>query len=604
MSVTVEDVLADYDTITARCSKCAATRQFKLPVALRSTTCAQCASPLDFVSSRGPALVNHQLMRRLILTCYRHPHFASRVIELYKRDYDRGLPEEWGIDKRLLAIHALNARLQRGHSRWWLAILALTLLMLPAPTLLGPILTAVLLVIAAQQFGRNDDYAAIYLGDERYDPTHINARNMHRINKLLRYLHTINPEDLLFFRGFDPFSRTGNADTSWSILVDRRKRADGSFTEQPADLDLSAVYKEMIESAQAIRSAGTRGSRFYLDEVVFVDGSAVETTDNNFVDDDYYPRAALPVGARESFATDNDDRYRLFKRIRFYNPLRDFGMSTFLRLTHHGPFTYIECVGTRLLPLVEKLFGTYTWRPTSEELNKRFSGLRLWTDLSMRTRRQILFVLGGLLTAVTWSITINAWDEASRYDYSRPSVITPGFLVPVGHIAIAGIMLLSSYASAPKLKDAYEPTRELPFPLGWLLGQSRREKERQRHRRRIKHTKEAGEFNYGPDRWSLRQGQSRIEAENFFESSDLSLIRRSQDWAIQQAFLACLEDAGIDTSDFREGATQINNYGIINQGYIGGSARSEVSRSDAEERNKAGSKRRLRKRTGKQGSSK
>ena len=52
----------------------------------------------------------------------------------------------------------------------------------------------------------------------------ISARHIGRINKALRYLQTAVPESLLFFRDFDPFSRTGNADTAWSILVDRRKQ--------------------------------------------------------------------------------------------------------------------------------------------------------------------------------------------------------------------------------------------------------------------------------------------------------------------------------------------------------------------------------------------
>lgn len=61
---------------------------------------------------------------------------------------------------------------------------------------------------------------------------------------------------------------------------------------------------------------------------------------------------------------------------------------------------------------------------------------------------------------------------------------------------------------------------------------------------------------------------------SFFESGDLRLIRRVQDLAIQDAFLECLEKNGIDTSDFKEGTAQINNYGIINSGQISGDAKS------------------------------
>lgn len=58
---------------------------------------------------------------------------------------------------------------------------------------------------------------------------------------------------------------------------------------------------------------------------------------------------------------------------------------------------------------------------------------------------------------------------------------------------------------------------------------------------------------------------------------DVNLLRKTQDWTIQEAFLKCLEDAGIDTSEFRKGIAKINNYGIINSGKIEGNVKAEHS---------------------------
>ena len=100
--------------------------------------------------------------------------------------------------------------------------------------------------------------------------------------------------------------------------------------------------------------------------------------------------------------------------------------------------------------------------------------------------------------------------------------------------------------------------------------------------------KAAGEFNYAPARWPLRYGQARRDPETFFEATEVTLLRRTQNLAVQDAFLECLEDAGIDTSEFREGTSHINNYGIINSGSIGGEASTAAQQRPREMGKKAG----------------
>lgn len=138
-----------------------------------------------------------------------------------------------------------------------------------------------------------------------------------------------------------------------------------------------------------------------------------------------------------------------------------------------------------------------------------------------------------------------------------------------------------NYEYMPKKKDIYtHQSKGIPFPfsvVASIFGIANKEKVRLKELQKIMYKQETNEFDFAPQYWSLRYGQSRSSVRSFFESVDVRLLRRTQDLVIQEAFLECLEDAGIDTSDFREGTAQINNYGIINSGQISGDAKTESS---------------------------
>lgn len=121
-------VLEKYQVLKMACSRCGQPHEAPVPVDLGRLTC-ECGQALDPVQQEEFGPVNHLVMRRLTVTCYRHTEFAREVIELYKRDCDHAKAEEWGIDKSLLAIHAANALALRARSasRIWLPLACLLL---------------------------------------------------------------------------------------------------------------------------------------------------------------------------------------------------------------------------------------------------------------------------------------------------------------------------------------------------------------------------------------------------------------------------------------------------------------------------------------------
>ncbi len=526
------------------CPGCNQKQLLPVPVDLRNPKCDKCGGSLDPVRWESYGPVNHLLMQRLISTCYKHPNFARNIIAQYRRDYDHAMTDEWGIDKSLLAVHAANSIIQRGHRSLVPFLCLLLALSFNIGIWIPPLGSIVVLLVVASRRGRNERHREQFLRIDAYNPTVVPESNIKNIEKLLRFIEDTVPENLYFFSEYNPFQHIGANDDMWSILVDRRKRIGGDIATKPADLDLDSTYSRIIESVCNMRGPGTYPSRFQVKDVVFARATMVDPKDARFIDENYRPRTRVDPPRLADMRNFDDSRYKVFKRITFYDPRRDIGITSFIRLQHQGPFTYVESVGTRLLPVVDKLFGLYTDRTTFTELEKIHSGPKWWRSIDLQKRRRFRFV------AILSLITLGIW--ANPFYPVEPRVLW----MNLPHLTFLLTVILATYGFLPKLNGTY---------------QSRKMDETRRH------AKEAQEFDFGPTKWSIRYSQSRLIPENFFESTDTRLLRRTQDLAIQEAFLQCLEDAGIDTSDFRQGATQINNYGIINSGEITGEVKTETA---------------------------
>lgn len=449
-----------------------------------------------------------------------------------------------------------------------------------------------LLVLAAPDACRA--HGRKYLEARAYDPSAIEPESWVSIVQVLRHVETSQPRNLFFFSAasFNPFRWAGEHHTTWGLLVDRRRLKGGLTADRPLPLDLERAYEQITERVCRTPGPGVLPARFHVDDVVFVNGSTVSALERRFLNDDLTPRLGLDAAqVKELHDADGHagaQDAKVFRRITFYHAQRDLSIRSFIRLQHQGAFTYIESVGTRMLPLFERLSGKYSDRDTSSELEWNAAGPAWWQALDPVRRRRLLFVLAHFLIAlVVWLVGGAAtgalglgtpgavFDEqgavrVSGLDGPEVRAIRLGCM-NLFHLAYLLFVVAQHYEAhkLPRLDDIYEPKADSPL--------DGREKQRLKLLRRRRHLKEAGEFDFGPVKAPLRYSQSREGAETFFESTDLRLLRRTQDVAVQEAFVKCLDEAGIDTSEFRQGMMHMTNYGIINSGHIGGTASSEVA---------------------------
>ena len=540
------NVLESYQTLDMICPVCGEENSVAVPVNLKHQNCDNCHHHIDPVGRREGKLVDHLLMQKMISNCYKHIGFAKKLLELYSRDYHHSNSEEFGIDKTLLSIHAINAIILEKHKS--------KLLLLAGFLALIPVIgTFVAAYITSRKLYKNIEYKENYLGVSAYNPCEILLGNLSEIEQTLEFIDYRQPQNLYFFSGYNPFSQFGNNDGSWSFLVDRRKDSSGEIQLEAIDLNVEATYQKLIDQVCQIKGGGISPFRFTVDNVVLVDGALVRVSEAEIfhhTEQGYFPNNAVTAEHAVELLNATSDTVRAYKRITYYDSNRSLCIRSFVRIQNQGPYTFIESVGAQLLSMTENLYEKYKMDDSSEELLKTITGPSWWQRIPIIKRKRIAFT---------------GWLTLSSLVFSP----------------IAAVVLLSKYRMKFKKEDIYsKQSTGVVFPFNLVAGlfgmnTANKEKARINQLKKLKFQQQANEIGFTKNTWSLRYGQSRLTARNYFESEDLSLIRRTQDLTIQEAFLESLEDAGIDSSDFRKGTAQINNYGIINSGKIEGDVKAE-----------------------------
>lgn len=566
------------------CPWCGTTQPTSLPINLAEVTCQSCDKRIEPIEWRGGRPVHLGRMQRLLYLCYRYPPFSRKVLELFQRDPLRGKNEEWGLDKGLLVAHAAHALALRGHRRPWL----LLLLPLGATVPLGivplpPLGAAIVLLLAARGIARPRDFADRFLRPEHFDPSKLDESRLEITDKILESMDGSESGNLYFTGEDNPFETLGTGHDSWSILVDRRKRDDGSVADEPIQLDLDAIRRRIVDRIVHASGPESASGTFSVSEVTFVDSRRTKPDQLAFFEPNRYARSSVDYPERLP-ELEKNDTCRTYSRVTFYDTSRDIRFTTLLRLINHGPFTNLEVVGCHLLPLADRLFNRYSVKPDLSEVREPHLRPQWWFRRPAATRSRTRFVVGIMIVILgLWLLSAPVVVEALD-DGELVTALASANVLP---LIVLFLAVALTYGRVPRINDLYKRRPEVPFPFSLFVPNL--EKQRQEKLRDIRIEQDAGVFDYRPARESLRVGQSRWLPSSYFESTHLRLLRQSHTLAIQDAFLHALEDAGIDTSDFREGASMINNYGVINSGEIAGNVMTETKGERPKTRRRAAS---------------
>lgn len=582
-----ESVVASATPENLTCPWCGATHSTSLPVNLAELACHSCDKRIEPIQWHDGRPVHLGRMQRLLYLCYTHPSFARKILEVCQRDPLRGRNEEWGLDKSLLATHAAHALAIRGHRQPWLFFLlplgaSIPLGIAPLP----PLGAAVVLLLAASGIARARAFADRFLRLQHYDPSKLDPSRIDLTDEMLESMDGSELENLYFAGEHNPFDALGTGHESWSILVDRRKRDDGSLADAPIEFDLDTIRTRIVDRIVHGSGPESASGTFSVSEVTFVDSRRTKPDQLAFFEPNRYARSSVAC-PEQLQAIEKDDTCRTYSRVVFYDASRDIRLTTLLRLIDHGPFTNLEVVGCHLLPLADRLFDHYSLKPDASEIRDTYLRPRWWFRRSAATRSRIGFVVGSLIVLLGFWLFSAPTVAQTLGDGELVYALVQANLLPLIFLLL---LVAWTYGRVPRIDDLYKPRPEVPFPLSLIVPNS--ERQREKRLRDIRIEQDAGMFDYRPPRESLRVGQSRWLPSSYFEDTHLRLLRQSHTLAIQDAFLRALEDAGIDTSDFREGASRINNYGVINSGKISGNVMTEATAEPPKARSRVAPKER------------
>lgn len=513
--------MAQYAVLRMTCPQCEVQAEHPTPVLLSRQRCEQCGAALDGLEWQTSGPVSHRLMQRLIRTCYRHPAFARHLLTHFRRDLDRSVAPEWGIDKGLLLVHAANAVWQRGHRSIWICV----------ASLFGffPLLALIPLWLMRRRDDLNLDCAEDFGSGTAYEPRALRIEHFPAIEQILNFTNPQSPYNVFYFRGFDTFDGLGQPDGSWSFLIDRRKRADGQRTDRPLALDANHVLDRIRERATRQEGPASFPGHFRTRDILMIRGTGLPSKDRRFLREKSRPYYGISQHQLEAERVACSPRARVYTQIIRYDPEHDVSVASYVRVEHRGAFTHIESIGRSLLPMSKRLMRRYDADPSPREYSAERK-LPLWMrGLRPATPRRLHFLAWSFIAlSLIWLLAgpYAAWISTS----------------------LVALLAIASYGYPLRTHDKFEP-RARPLLLQLLL---RRRDERSRLALIgcDEDRKEAGEFDYSPANNSIRASQSERD-QTQLELADLQIARRSQELTIQHTFIECLAEAGIETADLR-----------------------------------------------------
>lgn len=567
--MSIDKILESYRAIEFRCSSCSQIETRSPPIDLLALRCSHCNLDLDPIQKTSGGLVNHLLMFRLIMLCYKHVAFSREILGIYKTNPRRCEDEEFGIDRRLLMLHAAQAVILNGHRNLFLLPVLFLLILASLVLGTGVLLLGAWFIVVYLHFAhiRREQHKRNNFMVTRYDPSSILKKNHPLIERIINVDNINIPGNLFFCTGYDPFRTAGHSDGYWTLLIDRRRKTFGENTSAPVSMDASQLYSELTDAVIGICGDGIRPSRFWVTDVVLVDSRTLRPG-SIFLDEKLHPRTSLTESEIAQIKYNSDDRFRYYKQITFYDPWKDTALRIYLRILDQSPFTYIETVGVRLLPTIEKIFGRYSHRATSSELELESSFFHKLSSNGIigaltNTFRHLIALT--LLCLIPYAIPywerllgknplslLSSWPTLVQILASNSRT---AILPVVGYLVL---LLFSSQITFPRSKAYDKITDDKKF----------------------KREVQALEFDYNSTHWSIRYGQGRAQPVSYFERSTLDMIRRLFDETLIDAFLHYFEKLGIDTSEYRKGIMMINNFGIINSGSIAGAINNTQLRGD------------------------
>ena len=291
-------------------------------------------------------------MRYLAAALMYDGDLRDKIIRMFEEEH-RALAPEFDLDITRLAMlsYALRSR-ERTINLIYLAIFVLACV----AALFGIGFAVITLVLAGAIAYFVEHHELTYhlkphLREESYDLEAFERRLQdHNQGNALPRQVSIDAQNLLIYRGFNPFVGAGAPLGGWSfaVSIDKPKAELGQSKEM-----IPFSMREIWEAAQtSLENCGFLHARFR--NMLVVSGKAIRNKE--WILPSIYDMPVDHASAEQldAFYDSNDPGLRLYKWIGVSDEGRQILFSYFLRLTRSGNQLYVEAVRFLLTPIMQK----------------------------------------------------------------------------------------------------------------------------------------------------------------------------------------------------------------------------------------------------------
>jgi hypothetical protein len=543
----LEALLEPLKAITLTCPICAQVSPVAPPFDLLKFQCPNCKThlyPLVQVHERTLDLLE---LRALIVSAYHSYSVCSAALEAMSKRPSKGRSIDPQLVRKPVAAHCLSAAIRHTHG---LIHIPAALLGIVHPVFLGWIPIA----IESSKKERRDTTlrSALLEGPlslRAFDPSGLPWDTDHALiaETVEKLALEDGATDVLFAPGFEGLYAFGSEERSWTIALDKRKSLDERHEERVsagADAFTASVAKEFAAIA-----SGQDATCRSVQRLILVDG-------RNLIKDHPLIKAGTPVervedgivreAVRDPGFLDHVTPYMILES-------RDYGSGaitrSFLRCEVQGPLIAARWTTLIRQPAAQAVYlhGDLV-DPDSAAVERRIreETMRQYGSISEKVSRMVpSWVVAATFTGVLSSLL---W-------YGIASVLGAQVEI-VGRAAYAVLWALAIMASIRRKRKPFPRTLWRDSQFSWSeLRQRRKERLAEEIRR------EVAKFDYSSSetledlpgvKVMDRLGQMRVTWNVY-----------AHDRLVQEAVLSVAESLGFDTSEYKKGIQQINNYGVM-----------------------------------------
>lgn len=278
------------------------------------------------------------------------PRYRRAILDFLTQPARANAPEI-GLDARLVAqicVHEEERHLRQAYCYVLIGLMSLILAVLADLTVASLFLVGLSAILWATTYHSARTNRAPLFQRGRFDPEHVRASFPSVLGAELASGIPDPDQNLIVFKGFNPFVGCGVPIGGWSFAIDVLKAKDSLVPVEPIGFTNDELYAEIERALRRLQIPSLE-----IRDLFFVSGADVRE-DRDLLPDEYgKPASRLESRHALAYINQSDTRVRHYKCVRAIDWGSDLAVSNYIRCALRGPTLFVELKRFLLPPLAE-----------------------------------------------------------------------------------------------------------------------------------------------------------------------------------------------------------------------------------------------------------